>query len=296
MRTPFLSPLRYPGGKRKLAKFMKLLFSENGLLDGEYVEPYAGGASIALALLYGEYARRVHINDLDRAVYAFWHSVLHETEMLCRLVYDTPVTMEEWHKQKAIQGDAGASLISLGFSTFFLNRTNRSGIISGGVIGGKGQAGRWSLDARYNKENLVARIEKVARYKHRICLYNLDAADFIRSVFPRIPNRSLVYLDPPYFVKGQQLLYKNYYEPVDHGTVAELVRSIQQYWVVSYDDMPQIRILYKGYRHLSYSLHYSAQDRYRGAEVMFFCDKLKIPSVLSQGRATSVRFGAPNEL
>lgn len=276
---PFYSPLRYPGGKRKLTNFIKLIFHNNNLLDGEYAEAYAGGASVALALLYDEYVRKIHINDLDRGIYAFWHSVLYETQALCGLINDTPVTIEEWHYQKGIQNNPDTSMLDLGFSTFFLNRTNRSGIISGGVLGGKNQTGEWKLDARYNKIELISRIQKVARYRDRIYLYNLDAAKFIAEILPHFPQRTLIYLDPPYFVKGQQLLYTNYYEPQDHRAIASLVHNIKQHWLVSYDDVPQIHELYKEYRCLNYGLNYSAQSRYRGAEIMFFCHALDIPDV-----------------
>ncbi|MCP4368797.1 MAG: DNA adenine methylase [Deltaproteobacteria bacterium] len=281
---PFLSPLRYPGGKRRLTNFVKLVFHNNNLLDGEYAEPYAGGAGVALALLFDEYVRRIHINDLDYSVYAFWYSVLNETESLCQLINDTPVTIDEWHRQKEIHNDTEVSLLELGFSTFFLNRTNRSGIISGGVIGGKNQTGEWKLDARYNKRNLVDRIKKVARYRKRISLYNLDASIFIRETIPQLSNQTLIYLDPPYFVKGQQLLYTNFYKPDDHKTVAGLVHSIQQSWIVSYDDVPEIRNLYNGFQHLDYGLRYSAQDRYRGSEIMFFCHGLEIPEVANPAK------------
>ncbi|GIW36210.1 MAG: DNA methyltransferase [Meiothermus sp.] len=276
----YLSPLRYPGGKRKLASFVKLIFYTNNLLDGEYVEPYAGGASIALSLLYDEYVRRIHINDIDKSVYAFWYSVLNETESLCRLVRDTPVTIEEWQRQRKIQNDPYATKIELGFSTFFLNRTNRSGIISGGVIGGKNQTGKWLLDARYNRSELITRIEKVARYRHRISLHNLDAINFLQLITPQLNQHALIYLDPPYFVKGPQQLYTNFYGPKDHQSVAQFVQQLQsQYWIVSYDDVPEIHELYKGFRYVTYGLHYSAQDRYRGAEVMFFSNNLDIPDV-----------------
>ncbi len=275
----FLSPLRYPGGKRKITNFIKLLYQSNDLLDGEYVEPYAGGASVALALLYDEYVRHIHINDLDQGVYAFWHSALNETESLCRLINDTTVTMDTWHNQRQVQKDSSASLLELGFSTFFLNRTNRSGIISGGVIGGKEQKGQWKLDARYNKHELVHRIEKIGRFKARISLYNMDAVTLITDLIPHLSERLLIYFDPPYYVKGQQLLYTNYYNPEDHKVVAKLIHTLERKWVVSYDDVPEIRALYQEYRHLSYGLNYSAQDRYKGAEVMFFCKNLEIPEV-----------------
>ena len=227
----YSSPLRYPGGKAQLANFVKLIYRQNNLLDGHYVEPYAGGASVALALLFHEDASEIHITDLSKSVYAFWHSVLNETESLCDLIRDTAVTVEEWNRQKEIQGQVEtAPLLELGFSTFFLNRTNRSGIINGGIIGGKDQDGEWKIDARFNKATLIARIKKIARYRRRINLYNKDASDFLRVILPTLPVTTLVNLDPPYFVKGQGL-YEDYYQPEDHADVARLVSQITQPWI-----------------------------------------------------------------
>ena len=146
-----LSPLRYPGGKSKISNFFKQFVKDNGLLDGVYVEPYAGGASVALSLLFDEYVSKIIINDKDRSIYAFWHSVLYDTENLCRLIAETPVTMENWKKLRELQKvdkKDQASLLDLGFSTFFMNRTNRSGIIKAGVIGGYAQTGNYKMDAR----------------------------------------------------------------------------------------------------------------------------------------------------
>jgi len=178
----FNTPLRYPGGKGKLTGFLKMIFEQNDLLDGHYVEPYAGGAGIALNLLTHSYASCIHLNDLNPAVFGFWHSVINQPEALCKAIRDVKVTMEEWHRQKAIlNAPANHSPLDIGFSTFFLNRTNRSGIIWGGVIGGKNQDGAWKLDARFNKDDLIRRIEKIAMYRSRIRLYNLDAAELLIS-------------------------------------------------------------------------------------------------------------------
>src|SRR5206468_2166864 len=131
-----------------------------------------------------EYAAHIHINDLDPAIHTFWSVVLNNTDALCQRIWDTKITIREWKKQRAIQLEHPLGSIDLAFSTFFLNRTNRAGIIMGGVIGGKGQLGIWKLDARFNKKDLIQRIERIASYKDRISLYDLDAADFLTSVVP----------------------------------------------------------------------------------------------------------------
>lgn len=279
------SPLRYPGGKRKVANYVKLLFRSNDLLDGHYAEPYAGGASVALSLLFGEYASHVHINDLDPAVHDFWHSVLHETESLCQLVASAQLTIDEWHRQRGVLFSLEASTLARGFAAFFLNRVNRSGIITGGVIGGQEQDGKWKMDARFNKIALIKRIAKIAQYRQRITLHKLDAAHFIESVLTEMPRRSLVYLDPPYFLKSQRL-YANNYNPSDHDVLAKLVGTIEQPWIVSYDYTPEIMRLYRSYDSTVYSLNYSAQNRYSGSEVMFYSPKLRYPSVDNPSKVT----------
>jgi DNA adenine methylase len=272
------TPLRYPGGKTRLTGYVQSVMENNGLVDGHYVEPFAGGAGIAMSLLFLEYAGEVHLNDIDRSVYAFWHSVVNNASEFCERIESTPVTVEEWENQKAVQANRSrAKLIDLGFSTFFLNRTNRSGILAAGIIGGRGQNGKWKIDARFNKPELVARVKRIARYKDRIHLYRKDACEFLAGIAPVIPERSLVYLDPPYYVKGQDL-YVNFYEHEDHAEIAEFVKNeLDRPWMVSYDDVPQIRALYAGMRRREYALEYSAAERYEGKEVMFFSDHLSIP-------------------
>jgi DNA adenine methylase len=275
------TPLRYPGGKGRLTNFIKLVFEQNDLVGGDYMEPYAGGAGIALSLLFDGYASRIHLNDLNPAVFAFWHSVIHETDSLCRAIENVEVTMDEWYKQKAILLEPErCSFLELGFATFFLNRTNRSGILLGGVIGGKAQAGEWRLDARFNKNGLISRIEKIAQHKNQIQLYRLDAARLITEIIPSLPKKSLVYLDPPYYIKGKGL-YENHYKHADHLGIAKLVKKhIRLPWIVSYDCVPEVMNMYEqDYRPFTYGINYSAQNRYQGAEVMFFSKKLTIPDV-----------------
>jgi DNA adenine methylase len=281
---PFYSPLRYPGGKRKLANFMASLICANQLQDGHYAEAYAGGSSVALTLLYGEFVRTVHINDRDRGVHAFWLAARDRTTEFCRLVRNAKLNLGEWERQRQIQLAQDPDPLDLAFSTFYLNRTNRSGIITGGLIGGKDQRGPWKLDARFNKDELIRRLERIGRWRSRIQIYDLDGIAFLHKIVSMLPAKSLAYLDPPYYVKGQQMLYSNYYEPADHADIAAQLLRLDSPWVVSYDDVPEIRSLYRGCQSIQYGISYSAHRSYRGSEVMFFSNGLTVPRVVDPTR------------
>lgn len=292
-RLVHFTPLRYPGGKGKLAEYIKRLIEANQILDGDYVEPYAGGCGIALQLLMHEYVSRIHINDISRPVYAFWKAVLSHTEELCRLVTDTPLSVKTWDKQKRILKHASDNDdLRLGFAMFFLNRTNRSGILNGGIIGGRDQTGPWKIDARYNAPELVHRIESVARLKTRISLSRRDALRFLKSGVLQWPQKTLIYLDPPYYRKGRDLYY-DFYEPEDHAKVAQFVRdNIKlQRWIVSYDNEPAIRRLYRKEPNIVYNIGYSARASRTGSEVMFFSRGMKIPPLVGPIQITQDNAG-----
>ena len=273
------SPLRYPGGKGKLARFVADVIRMNGLQDGSYVEPYAGGAGVAFELLLTGVVRRIAINDLNRPIYAFWHAVLNNTDGLVNLIRATEVTMEVRERAKRIFMQSADTSLELAFATFFLNRTNRSGILNGGPIGGVEQQGSWKIDARYNKDALIERIHKIARMRKYVLLTNMDAVDFLSNTATSWPKKTLVYLDPPYHDKGRDLYY-NFYQHDDHANVAFATHNLTGVkWIVSYDDVEPIHDLYRESSCLRYTIGYSARDRSRGAEAMFFSPRLVIPPV-----------------
>lgn len=284
----FASPLRYPGGKGRLAPWLGELIVANRLKGGCYVEPYAGGAGAALYLLLQGFVKRIVINDADPAVYAFWSAVVHESEELIDQIQSNAPTMATRELAREIlsaPGDYSSS--ELAFATFFLNRTSRSGILNGGVIGGKAQAGAYKLDARYNQEDLVARIRAIAAQKDRIKVLGMDALELLTKVAPKLPKKSLIYLDPPYYVKGSQL-YRNCYEHADHLAVAKAARQLSHPLLITYDDTPEIRKLYRGVKSSLFSLQYSTHKaRPTASEVLFYAN-LTLPMAPCMTRSTRI--------
>lgn len=275
----YYSPLRYPGGKGKLASFMEYMIDQLGHRGGTYIEPFAGGAGIAMELLLRNVVSRIVINDYDKAVWSFWKAILTETDRFVEEIRTVPLTVDEWQKQHEIlvtQNDKYS--FELGFAAFYLNRTNRSGIIKGGVIGGQEQAKDWKMDVRFKREELVTRIQRIAARKKDIKLYNKDVNSFIRNYVPLYEENALIYFDPPYFRKGQQL-YMNFFNYKDHVRIEQEIREhVNCDWIITYDYEPQIEEIYHNYNLRLYDLNYSVSTKRKASELMIFKDGIFIPS------------------
>lgn len=274
------SPLRYPGGKQCLAPFVRALIEYNDMKGCIYAEPYAGGAGVALRLLMDGIVSRIILNDKCAMLVAFWRSLFWSTDKLLRMVEDTPVTIETWHNTREItQFPTKFSDVEVAFALFFQNRTNFSGVIDGGVIGGKNQTGKYKLDARYPKARLISLMERVSSFRDNVDVYNLDAITFMKSELLPLGNSCLTYCDPPYYEKGQAL-YLNAYLPKDHALVADFLQSYSatMSWMVSYDNAPEIVQIYDKSKLFSFDLPYSARRVRKGKELLALCDSLKIPS------------------
>lgn len=274
------TPLRYPGGKTQLAPFVLELMRTNGLLQSVYCEPFAGGAGIACRLLLNGTVSEIWINDIDPAIFAFWYSVLNHTEALCERIDNTEVNMDEWFRQREIQSRRRVGRLDLGFSTLFLNRTNRSGILRGGVIGGKEQNGKYQLDCRFSRVDLVRKIRRIALYREQIHLTCMDARTYIQSELRRLPKHSLVNVDPPYYRAGPDL-YTNSYCHDDHAALARTVQAMKHPWMLTYDDTPEIRSFYSGLTQYRKELVYYAQVKRLAAELLVLSPGLVPPEPLS---------------
>lgn len=275
----FYSPLRYPGGKGKLSLFMEYMIDRLGHRGGTYIEPFAGGAGIAVELLLKNVVNRIVINDYDKGVWSFWKAILTETDRFVEQVRTVPLTINEWYRQHEIcvnQNDKYS--FELGFATFYMNRTNRSGIIKGGVIGGLKQAGNWTMDVRFNREELINRIQNIASRKKDIKLYNKDISSFITNYVPLYEGNAFIYFDPPYYKKGKQL-YMNYFSHEDHVRIESAIRQhINCDWIITYDDVKEIEEIYKDYQLYLYDLNYSVSAKCKASELMVFRNEILPPT------------------
>jgi DNA adenine methylase len=279
--TKMISPLRYPGGKACLAPTLAAVLETNGMVRPSIAEPYAGGAGASLGLLLGEYAGSILINDLDYRVFALWWALLNHTEEFAERISSVPLSIAEWKRKREIYREPRRHRrFEVGFATFYLNRTNRSGIlVNGGPIGGINQSGKWRLNARFNRSTLVNRVLRIAAYRERIRISNLDASVFIRRLRSDHAFRNtFVYLDPPYYEKGSDLYFSSYTHS-DHLSVSKAIRSLPgHHWAVTYDDVPEIRKMYRGYRLTPFCLRYTANSSRKGRELLITSRELRIPN------------------
>ena len=245
MQNP--SPLRYPGGKNRLYRLIAFILEQQQNNNSTYVEPFAGGAGVALSLLLNNDVDNIIINDYDKAIYSFWRSIIHNSEEMIEKIIKTPITIEEWFIQKEIYKSSNSYSVDLAFATLFLNRTNRSGILNAGPIGGYDQSGNWTLDVRFDKNKIIEKIKTISKHKQRIHVYNKDIISLLKNYSHKFGNNTFFYFDPPYYNKGQKL-YKNYLSHEDHENIRDvIVQVINSPWIMTYDNVDSIFDLYKNF-------------------------------------------------
>ncbi|MEY8236202.1 DNA adenine methylase [Lachnospiraceae bacterium 66-29] len=275
----YYSPLRYPGGKGKLEPFMEMLIKQTGHIGGTYIEPFAGGAGIALELLEKNIVNEIVINDFDKGIYSFWKAILTETDRFIDDIRNVTLNIDEWNRQRTIIEDCSKYSYELGFATFYLNRTNRSGIIKGGVIGGIEQSGNWRMDARFNRETLIERIINIVNRKKSIHIYNKDVSSFVKRYLPKYEQNAFVYFDPPYLGKGKQL-YLNFFSYDDHVRIERMINSqVNCDWVITYDDVQEIADIYQNHVLRRFDLKYSAAVKRKASEIIIFKRLDMIPTM-----------------
>ncbi|MGW6605263.1 DNA adenine methylase [Streptomyces sp. NPDC055036] len=275
----YISPLRYPGGKARLAPYIAHLLARQRPRPRSYAEAFAGGAGAALRLLVDNEVDNIYINDLDPGVAALWRSIFHNTEFLAELIESEEVSIDAWHRHSEIYNNPeGKSDEQLGFATFFLNRCNRSGILRARPIGGLEQTGDWKIDARFNRDSLAQRIRHLGKFADRVSISELDARAFIRQLEPKSDD-VLLYVDPPYLIQGDRL-YLDSLTQADHAELSTFLRNTPLRWLLTYDADKRItETLYKGFRCVEFRILHTAQIQRTGVEYAIFGNHLILPEV-----------------
>lgn len=272
----YKSPLRYPGGKAKLGPYFARLMAEQPSIIDTYAEPYAGGAGAGLYLLAEGHIDTLLINDLNPGVAAFWRSALKRSDEFVALIENVPVDLASWHRYRSVYlNPDDRDDLELGFATFFLNRCNRSGILTARPIGGLDQTGRWKIDARFNRRNLADRILELAKCSSQIVVTEKPALRFVSDVSRR-QKPVLLYVDPPYLVQGEEL-YMRSHSWDDHERLAKSLLGLKRHpWILTYDTDDRVRNLYPTNRCLRYNISHTAQERRVGSEFMLFSSGLRV--------------------
>lgn len=269
------TPIRYPGGKTKLYPLIKEIIEQNGYSDRTYCEAFAGGAGAAIKLLLKDDVSSIIINDLDRAVYCMWDCIVNRSEELCKFIDAVEISIGSWKKYHDVyKNSTTVTDEELGQAAFFLNRTNISGILDGGVIGGIEQTGNYLMDARFTKENLKKKIRNIAKRRASIELFMLDAESLIDSVLEPRSEDVFCYFDPPYVQKGPGL-YRSSFDKRKHESLAKKIIGSGFPWMVTYDDDPLVCELYKDHLRDTLILDYSANVHGKGKEKLILPKSVK---------------------
>jgi DNA adenine methylase len=281
-----LSPFRYPGGKAKLSQFLAVFISANNMKGCKLVEPFCGGAGGTLPLLQAGIINQLVLNDANPFIAEFWEAALRNTKTLNKLIENTNVDLNTWHKYRAIfNGEVDADPIEKAMSVFFLNRTNRSGILHAGPIGGQAQNSDYLIDCRFNKQNLISRIEVLAKLKKNIVVKNEDASSL---VFKLKEDNCFVYADPPYVKEGKNI-YKNYcFDKTQHNTFANVMKKQESPWLISYDDNPLVHQLYSKRGINVIELSYVMNRSRVGRELLIASSNLQMPVINTDKKSSLI--------
>jgi len=281
------SPFRYPGGKDKLTSFLAIFLTYNKLNGARFIEPFCGGAGASLSLLLGGYVKEIHLNDKNYALYCFWEQLLNNTDNLLDMVYQNVPCIEDWHKQKeiyqtSISSPDKYSKLEFGFSVFYLNRANRSGVLSAGPIGGLDQSGKYKIDCRYTVSTLIKKLERIASMRDSIFVYNEHCIDFLKRFDDKAHfNNDFVYLDPPYVKEGRNIYSKNFcFSDAQHRELKDYIAGYSNRWLISYDDHPLVHDLYSKHGTRAVEISYVMNQAKVGKELMIADSRLRMPESL----------------
>ncbi len=244
-----LSPLRYPGSKRRLAGFIRKTLEINDFRPKLYIEPFIGGASVALQLLVDDVVDQVILIDIDPLIAHFWEAVFFDTSWLVNQILSIDVSLEKWNEFKTFKPK---SKRDFALTCLFLNRTSFSGIMRNevGPLGGRDQQSIYKINCRFPRETLVKRIKRISQYRDKVfAIWVCSWSEGMKKIRKLQKSQNLtsesvfLYFDPPFFEKGESL-YRHYFVDKDHSELRDFLLHLNDYWILSYDSAHKFDLLY----------------------------------------------------
>jgi DNA adenine methylase len=270
MTIKFSNPLRYPGSKSGFIEEFSQYVKTNNLVGKEIVEPYAGSASIALGLLHKGLVSSAVLIERDPLIFSFWFCVFHKTDALINAIEHLNINLDTWHsfeKYRDIDEIEDDQLLSIGLAGLFFNRTNFSGVLHAGPIGGKGQKSEYSVDCRFNKKDIIKRIILISKMSDKVSVHFGDAIAALKDANELDNSNRFFYIDPPYYVQGQKL-YRYHYKLSDHKRLAESLTEAKYKWVLSYDNHHVIEHFYSDFDKITRDFRYSSRSPKQEKELL----------------------------
>jgi DNA adenine methylase len=280
---PTVTPLRYPGGKTWLLPYINDFLKFHKIQLGTIIEPFAGSASVSVGLLKSGIADNAVLCENDPMIISFWKSALYSSEEFVELIKNTDISMDTWYEfKKYLANDAPTkySDLEIGFAFLFYNRTNYSGIITAGPIGGRRQLSKYSIKCRFNPERIIKKVSQLSALNERIEIIHGDGNEYLRKFTGNQEENIFIYVDPPYYDAGK-VLYRKFFAIDDHMELEGILTHINSPWLASYDDVNFIRNLYKSSKSQYVYTDYQAGNLKRGSRELLLSN-LKIPPITAK--------------
>jgi len=255
------SPLRYPGSKATFLKVVLEFIEVHGLKGREIVEPYAGSGIVSLSLVAKNLVSHATLVERDPLLYSFWKAVFEHTDALLSSIEEINVNMDTWHELRVLlkhKIPEDKLIPDLALACLFFNRTNFSGVLHSGPIGGKNQSSDYKLDCRFNKKDIISRIRQISSLRDGVSVKFGDALEFLQKANIQNNEKRFFYVDPPYFKQGRKL-YRYYYKVIDHKRLYDILSVATFPWLLSYDKHEFIELLYDGFPQVHQSFRYMSR-------------------------------------
>lgn len=288
IRVQDLSPLRYPGSKKKLVLYLCEIIKYNKLNPNVLVEPFVGGGNIALHFLLNGIVNKIIIGDKDKLIYSFWYVLFSDPDYLIDFIKRVRVNLDTFYDYKEIARDfENYEKEKLAEACIYLNRTSFSGIMTDkvGPLGGKDQQSQYKIDCRFNKKTLIERIKYISTFRRNVIVLPFDWKDAIKYAEDWVRhkkrlNRLFFYFDPPFFNKAHDL-YRCYFSKEEHRQLYEEIICLNYDWVLSYDNVPEIRELYSHSKYVTMHIEmpYSINSHAQRIERELIITPLGLPRV-----------------